>query len=109
MEPNPNLAELMISLILALWVISLILMICEFGERLTNQYEKFYYEFGQCDWYLFPLEIQRVLPIIISNIRKPAVIQGYSNTVCRREACKMVNLFTTILCFASLNSIEYWL
>lgn len=112
-EPNPNLADLMISSILAVWMIILILLTCEFGERLTNQYEIFYYEFGQCNWYLFPFEIQQVLPIIISNIQRPVMIRGYANTVCRREAGKTVTFFTISCIFffvyfwAIANRLKY--
>lgn len=69
----------------------MMLLTCEYGERLTNQYEIFYDEFTQRDWCLFPLKVQQFLPIIISNIQRPVEVQGYAHTVYRREFCKMVN------------------
>lgn len=89
-EPNPNMATLLTPMLITLWVIVLIILTCEYGERLTNQYDSFYDGFTQCDWYLFPLEVQQFLPLVISNIQQPAAIQGYAQTVYRREFCKMV-------------------
>lgn len=109
-EPNPNLASLVTSLIVALWVVVMIFLTCESGERLTNQYDIFEYEYDQCNWYSFPLEIQRTLPILISSHQRPAMVQGYAHTVCRRASCATVTFlrFCWVFLFDKLkNSFKF--
>lgn len=104
-EPNLNLAEFMISLSVTLWIFMTIFLCCEFGERVINQCELFSDAFGRCDWYLLPIEVRRMLPIILMNFQQPGIIRGYANTVCTREACKLVisDTIHVIFCFLLAN------
>lgn len=44
----------------------------------------------QCDWYLFPIEMQRMLIIVMSNTQQPTIIHAFGNAQCSREAFKKV-------------------
>lgn len=47
-------------------------------------------EIYQCDWYLFPYHIQRMLPMILINTQQRVVLQGFGNIVFLRETFKEV-------------------
>lgn len=63
---------------------------CEFGERGTHQFNQFNERFCNCDWYLFPIEMQHIYAIGLVGVQQPVIIEGYANTVCTRDAFKKV-------------------
>ena len=73
------------------WIFATIAFFCEMGEMVTDQFEKFNTKLYQCDWYLFPIEVQRMLVIFMSDTQKPVFIHGYGNILCIRENFKKVN------------------
>lgn len=82
--------QLMEILFMLLWSFGLLGFFCEFGEMVTNQFELFDVELWQCDWYFFPMKLQRMLVLIMTNTQKTTQIQGYANTLCSRSAFKEV-------------------
>lgn len=72
------------------WSLALLWSACNLGEMLTKHFEMFDDALGQCDWYLFSIEIQRMLVIIMSNSQRPAILTGYGNIQCTRETFKKV-------------------
>lgn len=62
-------------------------------QRLSNVIEEIDTEINQFDWYLFPHEIQKVLPIVISNAQEESVIKCFGNVSCSREQFNKVSLF----------------
>lgn len=67
---------------------SFIFIICECGEKVCNAFNEINKEIDKLDWYLFPIEIQRNLPMLIIISQKPVIIQGYGNIWYNREAFK---------------------
>lgn len=63
---------------------------CEVGQRLTNTLNEIDYEFEQLDWYLFPFEVQRVLPTILSGVQKPIVLGCFGTVSGSRDQFKKV-------------------
>lgn len=63
---------------------------CEIGERVTHQFNLFNEKFLHCNWYLFPIEMQRIYSIVLIGVQDPAIIQGFANTICTRDAFKRV-------------------
>lgn len=72
------------------WTFILIFFFCELGEMVTDQFHQFSDELGQCSWYLFPIELQRMLVTFMVNAQQPVIIHGFGNTLCTREAFKLV-------------------
>lgn len=72
------------------WSIILVFSACEFGQRFSNAFDSFDDELGQFDWYLQPIGIQRMLPMIIVNAQQPMLVQCYGNVPCGRETFKKV-------------------
>lgn len=67
---------------------------CEFGERVTHQFNLFNEKFCHCDWYLLPIEIQRMYLIVLVGVQDPVMIRGFANTLCSRDAFKKVISFS---------------
>lgn len=66
-------------------------ILCETGEIVAGRFDEIdLYE--ECDWYIFPCQIQRLLPIIIINMRRTVAIQAFGNILCARETFKKVML-----------------
>lgn len=91
LQSNP--IELIPPLFTVFLSFALIFLICECGERVTEQLDVFYEEFIQCNWYLFPMKVQRMLVIFIVYAQQSLLIRGYGNIVCTRDAFKSVSSF----------------
>lgn len=60
------------------WSFALILFFCEFGHKLSHKFEDFGYEISQLDWYLFSIEIRKMLPFFIIVADRPLDLQKTS-------------------------------
>lgn len=57
---------------------------CELGQRASNAFEEILEEFDNFNWYRFPLEISRSLPMIISVAQEPVALEVFASiAVCR--------------------------
>lgn len=80
------------------WSFAFTLFFCEFGQRVTNEFEKLNDMIDELDWYTFPIEIQRMLPIIMIAAQEPVVIRGYGNIACVREVFGQVSAINVFFC-----------
>lgn len=87
---SSNRIDIIVIILLLFWAFSIIFLYCEIGERVTHEFNEFNEQFCQCNWYSFSIEMQRMFIIVMSNTQRPAIIQGYANTVCTRDAFKQV-------------------
>lgn len=46
--------------------------------------------FGQCNWYLLPIEMQQMMLIVVVNAQQPTIVRGFGNTSCGRQSFKQV-------------------
>lgn len=65
---------------------------CEFGQMVQTTFEMFDDELKRCQWYLFPLEMQRTYGIVMANSQRPTNIRGFGNMIRTREALKKVRI-----------------
>lgn len=86
--------ELINTLIILFYAFAYTFLFCTFGEMVTHQFNVFSEELYMCDWYMFPLELQRMLIIFIANAQQPATVHGFGDTTCTRDTFKRVNGFT---------------
>lgn len=77
-------------LVLLYWSFLQILLFCDFGERLTGRFDEIDLTLFECNWYTFPMEIQKMLPMLLMSTQSPVVLQGFPNVSCTREAFKKV-------------------
>lgn len=95
-NPNSNrLLNLMLPLLLTVWSFMLISIVCESGERVTEQFSKYNDTLNQCNWYLLPVDIQQMLLIFIADVQQPIHIRGYGNIICTRDSFKQVTISTS--------------
>lgn len=73
------------------WSFGLIFYVCELGERLINRFEVINDALGQCDWYLFTIEMQRMYIIVAVIAQHPTLIEGFGNFSSSRKTFKKVN------------------
>lgn len=64
---------------------------CMFGEMAKNQFNRFDEKLWQCDWYIFPMDVQKLLVTFMSCTQRPAILRGFAQTECTRNAFKTVN------------------
>ena len=62
------------------------------GELMTNQFEIFDKQLCECNWYLFSIEMQRILVIFITITKQPTIIRCYGNIEITRETFKKVSI-----------------
>lgn len=82
----------MVSFVYGFWAIVMLLFTCETGQRLTYEFIQFDNEISQLDWNFLPIDIQRLLPIIMANTQQPFQILCFGSTTCGRETFKSVSL-----------------
>lgn len=88
-EFNP--IELITPVIAVCWTFFIIAILCELGERVTQQFNAFNEQVIQCEWHLFSLDLQRMLLIFMCDSQQPAFVRGFANIVCTRDSFKKVN------------------
>lgn len=104
-EDASNLNDLASILVYAYLSFVVIFIYCEFGEAVIKHFNKFDDELYQSTaWYLFPIEVQRMLLIFMADSQQPLRIRGYGNIECTRDAFKTVK---QIIRF-SIDMYEIW-
>lgn len=63
---------------------------CYFGEQFTNAFSQLNEAIYKCDWFLLPLKMQKMFPLIIMNTRRPVYLEGFGNVRCTLETFKKV-------------------
>lgn len=79
------------TLIMMIVTFSTFFAMCEFGEMVRKQFEIFDMELCGCNWYTFPIELQKLLLAFLPCTQRLRTIQGYADTQCTRDAFKRVN------------------
>lgn len=58
----------------------------------TTQFEKFNDTLNQCSWYLFPIEMQQILIVVMTSAQQMTTIHGYGYMLCARASFKTVSI-----------------
>lgn len=87
MSISTNLAVLLLQVTGAFFFL---IVVCEFGARITYAHDEIYSVILQLSWYNFPVELQSILPFVISIAQKGVVVYGYGSVACSRETFKRV-------------------
>lgn len=87
------------SIFFGFWSLALTFFTCEVGHQFTHALSKVNKEFGKLDWYLFPVQIQRLLPTVTNYIQQPVVIECFGVIDGSRDQFKKVT--------QRIQSIEY--
>lgn len=83
--------EMSMVMFLQLWSLLQIFIACALGEMIKNQFETFNDELNQCiNWYALPIELQKLLVIVLANAQRETAIRGFGNIFCTRTTFKKV-------------------
>lgn len=85
---------------------------CYFGDEVTYHFGAIDESINQCTWYLFPLEMQQFLPMMIILAQKPVYVGEFGKIHCTRTTYKNVSFhfeyicskFVVIQCEIQMNS-----
>lgn len=88
-----NTVAFIIMLLYGFFGFALIYVVCELSQRISNAFCDISDAIDTgYDWYLYPLELQRMLPLIMLPIQKPVVIRCFGCVQCSRRAFKNVSM-----------------
>lgn len=79
----------------------IIIIICEFGQRMTNAFEQIDNKTGKFKWYLFPRKLQRMLLIILIKTQQPVELRCFGSVSATRENSKKVSFDLSSFIIAS--------
>lgn len=68
------------------------LITCELGQNVNDAFDECSDMIERLDWYLFPAEVQKTLPIIINFAQQPIVFECFGSTACVRATFKYVRI-----------------
>lgn len=89
MHDPSNISEIVRLFWMMFWSFMQIFIICDASEYVTDHFERIDL-YNQCNWYEYPANIRRIMPIVIANTQRPVVISAYGNILCTRETFKRV-------------------
>lgn len=89
-DNESNLFEILPVFSILTWTTIYILILCEPGTKMINQFEMFGAELSRCDWYSLSVEMQRIYLIFLSDTQNPMKVSSYGNITCERETFKTV-------------------
>ena len=87
-----NPIEMLQPIVFVFWSFIFIFIFCNFGEMFTKNFNEVNYAMAECDWYQFPIDIQRHLPIILINTQQTVMLQGFGNIDLSRDTFKRVSV-----------------
>lgn len=83
---------LAISISTGVWAYVYFFVFCNLGETVGTGFDASYNLICQYEWYLFPANIQQILPIIMNAMQDEIHIDGFGNLSITRESFKRVNI-----------------
>lgn len=72
---------------------------CELCERVRHGFEEISYAIYDLEWYTYPSEVRRLLPIIVQHAQQPVELVAFGNIPCTRNTFKNVSRITLYLNF----------
>lgn len=72
--------------------LALVMFACEIGQRMSDAFEEIDITMERFDWYLFPIEVKRMLPVIMENAQEPVTLECFGSIGCTRDVFKKVGI-----------------
>lgn len=73
-----------------LYSFGLLFTACEIAQNGCDALNSFDMEISQIDWYLYTIEMKKMLPMIINMAKKPVKFKWFGNSAADRETFKKV-------------------
>lgn len=88
---------LMMTVAYAMYAFGFVFIVCEIAQRVCDTLNGLDRVIGQMDWYLYPNEIQKFLPLILLMVQKPFELRCLGSMECGRELYKKVPSHQSII------------
>lgn len=72
------------------YAFGLVFIVCELCQQVCNGFEEMNKTMDQLYWLSYPVEIQRLLPMVIIFAQKPVIFIVFGSITCCRESFKKV-------------------
>lgn len=69
---------------------AMILVLCEFGERVRTVFDEIGIVIDEIKWYLFPVNTQKMLPTVLVVAQEPVELNIFGSIECNRRTFKEV-------------------
>lgn len=113
MHNEIGLMALVLAIADALVAISSLFVACELGQRVSDAFQEISDIVDEFNWYRFPNELNRLLPVIMAVVQKPVEVDVFGKITCCRYILKTVSSgdcfctnFYSNLVDSSLNIFE---
>lgn len=84
-----NFSAVLKAFILIFWSFVQLFVICDCSERVTTRFNEIDI-YLNCNWYLFPMGVRRMLPTIMMNTQKHVGLRAFGNIPCNRNKFEKV-------------------
>lgn len=81
---------LLLLILCGIFALALVFIVCELGQRMTNAFDKINSSINNLNWCLLPMNMKRMLPLIIANAQQPVTLECFGEIACTREVFKNV-------------------
>lgn len=82
---------LLIIVIQTFYAFAILFIACELCQRVNLAFDQCRKILNRFKWYLFPMQIQRMLPILIHFAQQPIEIKWFGSKACDRKSYKYVS------------------
>lgn len=89
-DDDANFLEMVPLIFLLIWMTIFVLLLCETGTRMTQQFNALSDELSRCDWYLMTIGMQQMYLIFLSDTQNAIKMLSFANIPCERETSKKV-------------------
>lgn len=90
---------ILITVLEIIYAFGVVFIASDLCQRVNLEFDECNQMIGQFEWYLFPAEIQRILPIIMNYTQQPVDIRCFGTAACDRETFKYVRILSVIFFF----------
>lgn len=88
----------MLTILQILYAFGSTFIACDLSQRIERAFEECNDVINQFKWYWFPIEIQRLLPLIMIAAQQPIEIKTFGSVACDRDTFKRVSTGILIEC-----------
>lgn len=67
-------------------------LVCEMGERVCDMFSAIDETMDEIDWYLYPIDVQRMLPAIMIVAQKQIYVEFFGSITASRETFRQVSV-----------------
>lgn len=89
------------------WAFTLVLLSCELGSRISNEFEEINERIDQLKWYLFPLEMRRLMMMIEMNSQEWVGFACFGSIPCDRETFKKVRWIVQLIKLKAISRLKH--